>query len=254
MAQISPQVDGFGLSSMPGTTLRADKIVETAIALSLRISERFPRSGLYGASRELVHLSEKAQETASIIARPIYALRILVGLLILAILVFVASLFGAASERTDHFAKADIIDLVAALEAGTNELVLVGLLIAFLISLENRIKRSRAIAAIHELRSVAHVIDMHQLTKDPGYYRGDTRSTESSPNRNLTLPELSRYLDYCSELLSITSKIAALYIQKFSDGVVLEAVSDVETLCAGLGQKIWQKLDIAESISERKST
>jgi hypothetical protein len=70
----------------------------------------------------------------------------------------------------------------------------------------------------------------------------------------LTLPELSRYLDYCSELLSITSKIAALYIQKFSDGVVLEAVSDVETLCAGLGQKIWQKLDIAESISERKST
>jgi len=63
----------------------------------------------------------------------------------------------------------------------------------------------------------------------------------------LTLPELIRYLDYCSEMLSVTSKIAALYIQRFNDGVVLNAVSDVETLCSGLSGKVWQKLQIAES-------
>ncbi|MDH3577528.1 MAG: hypothetical protein OEO71_06875 [Gammaproteobacteria bacterium] len=63
----------------------------------------------------------------------------------------------------------------------------------------------------------------------------------------MTLPELIRYLDYCSEMLSVTSKIAALYIQRFNDGVVLNAVSDVETLCSGLSGKVWQKLQIAES-------
>jgi hypothetical protein len=59
---------------------------------------------------------------------------------------------------------------------------------------------------------------------------------------------LIRYLDYCSELLSMTSKIAALYIQRFNDATVLSAVSDVETLCTSLSAKIWQKMQIAESI------
>ncbi|MCZ6666123.1 MAG: hypothetical protein O7B81_12515, partial [Gammaproteobacteria bacterium] len=58
--------------------------------------------------------------------------------------------------------------------------------------------------------------------------------TKSSPTRHLTLRELIRYLDYCSELLSLTSKIAALYVQRFSDEVVMNSVSDVEQLCAGL--------------------
>src|SRR5258708_24597219 len=30
----------------------------------------------------------------------------------------------------------------------------------------SRIKRARALKAMHELRSLAHIIDMHQLTKD----------------------------------------------------------------------------------------
>ncbi len=115
-------------------------------------------------------------------------------------------------------------------------------------NLETRIKRSRALRAIHELRSLAHVIDMHQLTKDPGYDRGDTVDTASSPERTLSLSEIMRYLDYCSELLSIASKVAALYAQEMNDRVVLAAVSEVEALVAGLSQKIWQKLDIAEKI------
>jgi hypothetical protein len=74
-----------------------------------------------------------------------------------------------------------------------------------------------------------------------------------SPKRQLTLPELIRYLDYCSELLSLNSKIAALYVQHFSDEVVVNAVSDVEQLCAGLARKIWQKLGIAETMAEERS-
>ena len=40
--------------------------------------------------------------------------------------------------------------------------------------------------------------------------------------------ELSRYLDYCSEMMSLTSKVAVLFAQSFPDPVVTEAVSDIE--------------------------
>ena len=66
------------------------------------------------------------------------------------------------------------------------------------------------------------------------------------PRRTMTAFELNRYLDYCSELLSLTSKLAALYVQDFNDPVVLSAVSEVETLCGGLAGKIWQKITMLE--------
>ncbi len=233
---------------MPGTTLRVDKIAETAEKLSQRINDRFPGAGLYKISRELVSLGEVARLQAPTIGRPIYPARIAVGVLIAALLATAATIIFAGFSSTDQFTGASLIDLLTALEAGTNEIVLIGLAILFLVNLETRIKRSRALRAIHELRSLAHVIDMHQLTKDPGYDRGDTADTESSPERTLSLSEIMRYLDYCSELLSIASKVAALYAQEMNDRVVLAAVSEVEALVAGLSQKIWQKLDIAEKI------
>jgi hypothetical protein len=58
----------------------------------------------------------------------------------------------------------------------------------------------------------------------------------------LTSVELARYLDYCSELLALVSKLAALHAQHLRDPVVLNAVNDVEELAAGLSQKIWQKI------------
>jgi hypothetical protein len=235
---------------MPGKSLSPEKIAETAERLSLRIFERFPQAGLHRISKELVQLAETARATAPLISRPNYAVRIGVGLLIAVIVVILGSLLWTVLQQVDQITRASVIDVVAALEAGTNELVLVGLAIFFLVNLETRLKRSRAIRAIHELRSIAHVIDMHQLTKDPAYYRRYSGATRSSPARKLTLPEMLRYFDYCSELLSLTSKIAALYIQRFNDTVVLSAVSDVETLCAGLSGKIWQKLQIAESIMD----
>ena len=64
------------------------------------------------------------------------------------------------------------------------------------------------------------------------------------PPRLLTRFELSRSLDYCSEMLSLTGKVAALYIQDFDDEVALAAVNEVEDLTTGLSRKIWQKLMI----------
>jgi hypothetical protein len=48
-------------------------------------------------------------------------------------------------------------------------------------------------------------------------------------------------------LLSISGKVSALYAQQIDDPVVLAAVNEVESLTAGLANKIWQKLVILET-------
>jgi hypothetical protein len=63
----------------------------------------------------------------------------------------------------------------------------------------------------------------------------------------MTHAELARYLDYCSELLSLDSKVAALFVQELNDQHVLAAVDEVSGLTNGLSQKIWQKLTILET-------
>ena len=142
-------------------------------------------------------------------------------------------------------------DFVTFLEAGINDIVLIGAAIFFLLSFETRYKRSRALKALHELRSIAHVIDMHQLTKDPHRVSTEGKSVFitglQSPKLDMTSFELRRYLDYCSEMLSLTGKIAAIYNQAFDDGVATAAASELESLTTGLSNKIWQKILIIES-------
>ncbi|MBM4193747.1 MAG: hypothetical protein FJ202_05125 [Gemmatimonadetes bacterium] len=87
---------------------------------------------------------------------------------------------------------------------------------------------------------------MHQLTKDPHQVQGGAGPTASSPKRDLQGPQLGRYLDYCSELLSLISKLAALHAERFNDPVVLAAVTEVETMCGSMSNKIWQKITLLE--------
>ncbi len=63
--------------------------------------------------------------------------------------------------------------------------------------------------------------------------------------------ELGRYLDYCSEMLALTGKLAALYVRNFNDVVALAAVTEVETLTTGLSRKIWQKMMIVHQVIGR---
>jgi hypothetical protein len=60
-----------------------------------------------------------------------------------------------------------------------------------------------------------------------------------------------RYLDYCSEMLSLTAKLAALYAEKLSDPVVVDTVGDIERLTSDLSSKIWQKITIVQSLEGR---
>ena len=127
-----------------------------------------------------------------------------------------------------------------------NPVFWVAIAIFFLLTIESRLKRRRALGTIHGLRSLAHVVDMHQLTKDPERLASPAPDTASSPERTMTPAELGRYLDYCSELLSVNSKLAALLVEHFNDEVVLGAVNEIETLTTGLSGKIWQKIRLIE--------
>ncbi len=229
---------------MPYQSLDPQKLTDTVSTLHRRISERFPESGLADVCGELVGLSEKARDATDVLTRPMLALRVASGLLITLIVAGLGVTILALSTPEDGFT---LPEFVQTLEAGINDLVLIGLAVFFLVSIERRLKRRRVLAAISELRSIAHIIDMHQLTKDPQHVLRVIVDTPTSPERAFDRNALSRYLDYCSEALSLTGKIAALYVQRFDDSVVLASVNEVETLTTGLSSKIWQKVMILES-------
>ena len=223
--------------------LDAGKIADTILSLSNRINERFPSSGLYGVSQKLLEIGRRAGAHADWIAKPILGLRIGIGFLILFILLGIAGTLNSADKPIRQI---NLLDLVQVLEAGINDVVLIAIAIFFLVSIERRVKRHRALKAIHELRAIAHIIDMHQLTKDPARLHWETLGI-IQPREELTPFQLTRYLDYCSELLSLVGKVSVLYVQKFDDPIALSAVNDVEDLTTGLSRKIWQKMMIIQS-------
>jgi len=224
-------------------TLNPERVVATAQRLQARILERFPESSLGKVSGEVLEVAARAAETADWLARPNWPLRAGVGVCIAAMALVVS---GAVVGLHVEVARPSLPELLQAVEAAINDLVFLGIAVFFLASWETRIKRRRALKALHELRALAHVIDMHQLTKDPEKLVAGYAATTSSPSRTMTGPELSRYLDYCSEALSLLSKIAALFVRDFDDPVTLAAVNEVESLTTGLSRKIWHKISLLE--------
>lgn len=235
---------------MPGHVYRElnpARIVETAKTLHKRIDERFPASSLGRLAVELRDVAESADQVSLWLSRPILWVRISVGVavVILAFLVLVALREVSLDMTGIGFSEA-----AQGVEAAVNNLVFVAIAIYFLVGIEARIKRSRAMKELHVLRSMAHVVDMHQLTKDPERLTGTHAGadTASSPKRDMTPFQLTRYLDYSSELLAILSKIAAIYVQRFNDPEVLRAAGDIEDLTVGLSRNIWQKIMILDRV------
>jgi hypothetical protein len=219
------------------------KIVVTVTQLRDRIGERFPESSLGRLAEEFVLVATSACPECDWLARPNRWLRGLnTGLIVLFL-----GVLGSILVNLRLSLKVDgISDFLQALDAGLNSLILLGGGIFFLFTLEVRLKRQRALKRIHELRSLAHIVDMHQLTKDPERLRRGLPDLPSSPHRSLTGNELIRYLDYCGEMLSLIGKVAALYVQRYDDPVVLSGVDQVEDLTTGLSRKIWQMIMIID--------
>ena len=231
---------------MSDTVLESDRIISSLELLSTRIYERFPQSGLFQVSNQLLIFGRNAKEDAEWVARPIVPLRIFSGLfvvLLIAAVVWTLRNLLMVEELNELLHLETFIPL---LEAGINDIIFIGAGLFFLISAETRIKRRRVLNSLHRLRVFAHIIDMHQLHKDPERILQRGELAPSTPKIDMTPFELSRYLDYCSELLSLTGIIAALYAQNSEDSVLVDAVSDIEQLTNGISRKIWQKLMILD--------
>jgi hypothetical protein len=224
--------------------LESDEIINTITALGERIERRFPRSDLTDVCGELLVIARETEAKSQLVDAPNYWLRFIIFGLIVTVS---AGFFYAGSVLQLRKAEFDVTNFFPVLEAVTNLVVLVGLAIIFLFTIESRMARTRALSDLNELRSIIHVIDMHQLSKDPSALLG-AESTGS-----MSRPDLARYLGYCSIMLSLGAKLAALYAQKLPDAVVIDASSDLQNVANGLSLKIWQKIAILETYEDHGS-
>ena len=221
--------------------LESNEIVRTIDELHMRISQRFPKSDLAAVCEELLVVAKETESKAHAVNASNYPLRAIIFALIAAAAGLIYFLIRAIQLRT---VDVDLINLLQGLEAGTNLIIFISVAIFFLFSLESRMARTRALNDLNELRSIVHVIDMHQFSKDP------SELLSSDSTEGMTRTDLTRYLGFCSVMLSLGAKLAALYAQKLPDEVVIDAASDLQNVAGGLSLKIWQKISILESYED----
>ncbi len=236
------------------------KVIKTFDKLQARVSERFPASGLAQVCADLAVVARETGGRVRALARPYFGLRLLATLTVIlavAAQVFAVEIFDwslLAKFDWSHVGKHVNAPATAeGLQAAVNLAILAFGALWFLITAEQRIKRRRVLRSLDELRSYAHVIDMHQLTKDPSLILSKGPTTASSPERRMSEFELSRYLDYCAEMLALIAKLAALYANRTHDEAVIAAVNEVEELTSSLGRKIWQKIMILNQLTDTSS-
>lgn len=214
-----------------------------------RIDYRLPGRGLGRTCRLLRTVAGEAVSRSVEVQKPNVLLRI-VNVVLVAVML--AVLVKIAVSHLHIKANPDAFSLLEGIDAAISTVVYLGLVVLFVFSVETRIKRRKVLAAVQEMRALAHVIDMHQFAKDPEqllHRELIVTDPNDRPQVNHLTPFLmGRYLDYCSEMLSLIGKVAALYAQNTQDAVVLAAVDEIETLTTGLSRKIWQKIMILDQI------
>ena len=95
--------------------------------------------------------------------------------LVATVLVFVLASRDAVRAGPDRS-----FEWVPLIESTINDLVFAGLALWFLYALPQRLERGHLLDLLHRLRSLAHIVDMHQLTKDPERLRADFVPTSAT--------------------------------------------------------------------------
>ena len=219
--------------------LEAGKIVETALILSKRVAERFPDSSLSAVCRSIHETAAGSHLAIQDLQKPFWPLRLMTKIVQVVSVILLAYVFTGGIDWSRFTLPNTYKELIGLFEPTLGSLVFLIAYFFFVEKLEFTWKQSKILAELNQLRNLAHVIDMHQLTKDPEALFSPMPETASSPERNLTPAELGRYLDYCSEMLALLSNTAALWAQGFPNPVVVTAVDQIEILTIGLSRKIW---------------
>jgi hypothetical protein len=231
--------------TLPGTGyqhLESDLVLATVERLRLRIDARFKSSGLARVAGELgrsvTEVSDQAGASHARIRRTT-ALARLASLLVVLAGMFALGL--ALSDATEGGPERSF-DWLPLVESTISNVVYAAIAVLFLWALPERLERRNLLATLHRLRSLAHVIDMHQLGKDPEQLTPSYRPTAQSLPNDLDAEQMHHYFAYCTELLSLVAKTAALCAEHTTDSVVLDTVSTMETLTTDMSSKIWQKI------------
>lgn len=229
-------------------TINPTKLVLTISKMADRVENQFPASGLSAVANEVAAVAEGTVARVVEIKKPRIVLRCIVGLLVLLVLSgpLVFSLLLSFSEEVTNLG-----DFLEATDAGLHMLLVLAGGIIFLVGMENRGRRNDALEALAEFRSLAHLVDLHQINKDPGL---DLMVAPENDTRTVrTDKELAIYLDLSGDLLSIVGKLAAYYAQNLSDRVVLDAVNEIETLTSSLSNKLWLKILVLREMMSRSN-
>ena len=142
--------------------------------------------------------------------------------------------------------SARLPSLFEATDAGFNLLVILAGALWFLITLEARLKRKRALGSIEELREFIHVIDLTQLYYTPELYKPDAANSQNAWGFDYT------YLLFCTQMIGVISNLAALYTRGAAGDSVLRAASDVEMLTNAVTTKLLSKVEIVRRSSASK--
>ncbi|MBO0812691.1 MAG: hypothetical protein J2P23_11695 [Microlunatus sp.] len=232
--------------------LEAPQVLETVRRLEARVAARFPHRNLVKIVVELGSLIEDVASTGPRLRRRLTLARLLSRILMAVLIAVAIVLFAWAlvdSLGNDTLEQPGTV--LPLLDSTISDIVFAGLAVFFLYSLPDRLVRTETLRLLHRLRSMAHIVDMHQLAKDPERLRTGYQPTSASlPPLDLKPDELIHYLDYCSELLSLVGKAASLCAEESRDAVVLDTVSTVEDLTVNLSRKIWQKITLVNTLGD----
>jgi hypothetical protein len=155
---------------------------------------------------EIIQITKEAIGRAEAINRPNRWLR--AGQMVL-VLIAVAGVLAYFQTHSDQ--KSLWQTVLEFLDVTKGSAAILAATAIFFFTPETRLKRRRALKAVHELRAMAHLIDMHQLIKDPDRL-GHPTDPISVAGRPIVAEEMGRYLHFCTELLAIVSKVGQLYV------------------------------------------
>ena len=134
--------------------------------IAAQVGAAFPDSGLAGLAKDMTLVTRETIVLADEIRKPMWLVRVMASVLILLALVWPLILAPFLDFKETFTSLAEFLE---ATDAGLHMILVIGAGVIFLVSVENRIKRNRALDSLSTLRSIAHIIDMHQITKDPGF-------------------------------------------------------------------------------------
>lgn len=227
-----------------------ERIIEAIAILKQRIHERLPNSTIENIGGHLLKIAENSEAVVIKVNKPDYALRAInwVIIAVMSVLLGFGLMVAIISSGAESH-RSQTVDLLQGLESAINIIVFSGIAIYFLGQrLEKKVKQAESIDYLNSLRSIAHLIDLEQLTKDPQrlMHSNIDMATPSSPALEYDRFLLNRFLSYCSEMLSLIGQLAAYHSENTGDRETIDAANDIERLTGQMAQKIWQKLTVLE--------